>query len=412
MNKLFLFLSLLFFLLSCDGNHKKLTSYLQPTREQKFKTRELDFIQNISFLFIIDASGSMDEHQKTLSKNIQLFLEPLFLNYPYYNYTFSVTTTSPLDFINTTNQGQSIFVDKSYECGGILSSQFSYDTNIGSYLYYSSKDLRNNKSEDLVCLLSHNITSIKGASGREPFFDTLSHIIKQSDEGFKDHFFGEDKFLILFFLSDAWGDDDKNYITDLMDGNNAFTASKKFSDEQIKQIQSVMGTGDNIRSYAVVHDDKRKDKCSSVEGSGEPFMKTIPRKFTDIVRQKIAEIYNYPYHLYRFLQDTEGLKVSICDKEWGKQLVNVFDNLKHIFPSMILYLDAIPKTETIEVFFNNKKVPEDFKKGWSYNPESLSIRLNANIDYLSYKEEFNRDQNDEIIIRYNPINIELLNKKN
>lgn len=410
MNKLFLSLSFLFFLLSCGENHTKLTSYLQPTREQKFKTKELDLIQSISFLFIIDTSGSMAKHQKTLSKNISLFLEPLFLNYPYYNYTFSVTTTSPLDFINRA-QGQSIFVDKSYECGGILSSQFSYDTNIGSYLYYSSKDLRKNKSEDLVCLLSHNITSISGALGREPFFDTLSYIIKQSDENFKSRFFGEDKFLILFFLSDAWGSDDKSYIENLKDGNNVFTASKKFSDEQIKQIQSVMGAGDNIRSYAVVHDDRRKDKCSPAEDSGEPFRNIVPTQITDIVKQ-ILEIYNYPYHLYRFLQDTGGLRVSICDEEWGKQLVDVFDHLKYVFPSVTLYLDAIPKTETIEVFFNNKKVLEDFKTGWSYNPENLSIRLSANIDYFSYKEELNRDQNDEITIRYNPINIELLNKKN
>ena len=378
-------LFVIFFVLSCE-KHEKLTAYVKPLKEVHLKLTH--FINEISFLFLIDASGSMDKFNKTLAENIDKFLQPVLLNYPYYNYNFAITSLSPLRYFK---KRQNIFFfvdyDKNTKCG-LNPSAFSRNSNLGPYLHYSFKDMGVDNIGDLVCVLSHNITTIKGDRGDEPHFDSLSYIVNNADSHFKQGFFGKNKMLVLFFISDSVGEDDTNYVLSAGRTNHS-EASEAFSEDQLKSLQSVTGHSGtkNIRSYAVVLDESQGDRCGEGEDS----------------------LFPYPYHLYAFIRKTGGLKISICDNTWGRKLSNVFDDLKKILHSrVLLYLNEVPRLDTIQVIINNKEVPHDNQKGWYFNPHTLSIDTGLNFNFLSYADEEKAHLNYDIIVKYHPLNIELL----
>ena len=376
---------------------------MRPVKEISFDMKQESFLREISFLFIIDVSGSMEVHNKTLSENLKLVLEPLFLNYSHYNYNFAFTSMSP--YTDLPEKYQPLQTQLSFDSCPMDASLFTRSVNLGSYFNYSSDDIKAYK-DDIICLLSKNITEAKGNMGTEPYFESLSYIIEQADEKFKRVFFGEDKLLVLFFISDAWGQDDGDYTDQIKKFfGNRKRAAEEIAKSKFNLIQSLMGSGlDNIRIYATVNDDKRKDKCGDIEKTGD-----TPE--------------NYPFHLYELIKKTGGLRVSICDSQWGNQLTDVFDDLKKAFYSLSFELSEVPKGDSIEVYMNDKEIPRDFKKGWSLNLEILSIEIGGEFDTFPYLKDTSdcekRETSDQaesdscknkIKIRYNPLNIELLNR--
>ncbi len=378
-----------FFISSCDS-HLKLTAYIHPVKEVEFGGDDLHLIQDISFLFLVDTSGSMDQFTKHLSQNISQLLKPIFQKYPYYNYNFAFTTLSPVEHIEDTQNKQPIFVDADHRTHcGLRPSSFIRNANIGSYLHYLSRDLQPAKVEDLICIISHNIEKIEGSAGTEPFFDSLNYIVKKSDSYFASHFFGKGKMLILFFISDAWGEDDEEYYQ-LISHNDIQSGAEIVSQKQLGLFKAAMGEAvDNIRSYAVVLDAERKDQCGAEQDPGK----------------KMPQEHQYPFHLYKFIKKTKGLRVSICDPFWSRKFVNIFDDLKQAFSVRVFYLEEAPQLDTMEVFLNGKKVPRDVKKGWSFYPENLSLRIGSALNYHIYK---NDEENDTFTVRYHPINLNLL----
>ena len=378
MKQLFIVLFFILFIFSSCENDKKLTAYLKPLTEDHFKIGANRFINDVSFLFIVDTSGSMSEFNTHLSENVKLFLDPIFANFPYFNYNFAITTMTPSSEFK---KNHPLFFNNELikECG-LNPSLFSHTVNVGSYLSYSIDDLQKFSYKQLVCIVSQSIKTAQGFdSATESFFQSISYIIDKADKKFKHNFFGKDKFLILFFISDTWEGVDYNSIRD------QFHAGDKIATDRLNKIQSVMGGSvGNIRSYAVVMDDRRKDDCGEGNGGSD-----------------------YPFHLYSFIEKTQGLRISICDASWGKQLTDVFDDFRIAFFSRILYLEEVPQRETLEVFFDNKKVPKDTQTGWFFNPEGPSVVLGPQFDFYSY---FSGDslEEAEVIVKYHPVNIEIL----
>ena len=384
MRKLFILLIFIFCVSSCD-NHQKLTSYLQPVKE--FKLKVDDKINDINFLFIIDNSVSMGDFQETLAQNIKLFLEPIFLKFSYYNYSFAILTTTPPPKNNTSPVlfllPNSSYKNKYENCDIKLPSSLFHSTNMGDYLNYSKENFQQLSSSDLVCVLANNIKAIgTGGSTSESYFQSLAYLIKNSDEKFRNQFFNKNKFLILFFISDNYSG--VTYNNMLKQGID--NAADILAEERLKLLKnSSIGELKHIRSYAAVLDNRKGDKCGGDGGGGSPE--------------------KYPFHLYKFIEKTGGLRISICESNWGLRLVNVFDDLNEQLYINILYLDEVPELETMEVFLNGKKVPKDINKGWSFNPEQLSITIGFDFKYAPYLSE---NLKNEFTVKYNPINIELL----
>ena len=416
MKKICIFLPFALFVSACD-NREKLTAYLSSTTEVDLEVKTMDFIDEISFLFIIDNSGSMGVFNEILSENIKTFLRSLFVNYPHYNYNFAITQTLSRDskgLIAEKNQksGKKIervdkplfFEEYPNKCY-LDTSPFFVNTGIGPYLHHSFKDLQTVEQEDIICIISYNIQHLKNhGEDVEPLFDSLSYIVEQSKEPpyleFRKQFFGQNKLLILFFLSDQWGQYDKMYYDKIQrisspeeKKEEVIRKVKKvadsFSAKQLKLLQSVMGESwQNLRTYAVVLDNRRSDRCGGEEGGITPD--------------------RYPFHLYSLIEKTGGLRLSICDPSWGVQLKNIFDDLKKSLGFLFFYIDEVPKIDTIEVFLNNKKIPRDVKTGWSFDPENLSVNISPDFDYIDYRTGFDKDRNDQLNIKYQPFNIELL----
>ena len=209
----------------------------------------------------------------------------------------------------------------------------------------------------------------------------------------------------MFFISDNSGENDKDYQDQIKKLGNSERAGEKIAKSKFDLIRSLMGSDlNNIRIYASVQDNIRKDKCSKIEKTG-----STPE--------------NYPFHLYELIKKTGGLRVSICDSQWGNQLTNVFDDLEKAFYSSSVELSEAPKWDSIEIYLNDKAIPRDSKKGWSLNLETLSIELGREFDSLPYLKDpgdcKKREASDQvesdscenkIKIKYKPLNIELLNR--
>ena len=186
------FLFFVFCISACD-NQQKLTSYLRPVKEIQLDMME-SFSNEISILFIVDASGSMGIANKTLSDNLRLVLEPLFSNYSNYNYNFAFTSMSPYKDFPKTYQPLQTPLD--FDSCQIDDFSFIRSVNLGSYFDYSSRDIKASK-DNIICLVSKSIMTVKGKHS-EPYFDSLSYIIENADEGFKKSFLERISFWFCF----------------------------------------------------------------------------------------------------------------------------------------------------------------------------------------------------------------------
>ncbi|MCY4321043.1 MAG: hypothetical protein OXC37_01355, partial [Bdellovibrionaceae bacterium] len=262
-------------------------------------------------------------------------------------------------------------------------------TNIGSYLSYNSQIADKVSHEDLLCVVSESIKSANAyAESYESYFQSTKHIIENADSKFKSQFFGKNKFLILFFISDSWEGvtfatirENKSLQAQINDGI-------VFADEFFNELKQLMEGIKNIRSYAVIPDMNKGDRCGT-ENVGQ-------------------EKENYPFHVYSFVNQTKGLIISICDENWGKNLENVADNLLKAISSNILYLDEIPKVETIEVFFNGKKIEKDINSSWYFDIENMSINFSSDFDFYLDSDETNESL--EVLVKYYPMNLDILQK--
>ena len=375
-----LFFLLFFTLFSCEDS-KKITPYLKAKKDFKFNLSLDGFISDINFLFVIDTSGSMSGFKDTLSKNVRLFLDPILKDYPYYNYNFAITSMTPYKEFNFTDK-KPLYLNfpAIKECHADPLT-FSRSSNMGSYLSYNHNHFDKVSYQQLLCSISSSIQSADGFDGgAESFFQSIRYITEKADSQFRAKFFGPKKILVLFFISDAA--EGVDYAQ--MQANKISNAHNLIANKNFQHLKNIMGAGENIRSYAVIVSEEKKDNCGEDGGN------------------------IYPLHAYSFIKLTKGLRISICDTAWGQQLTDVADDFLEILPTRALYLKEIPKEGTIEVFFNNIKVDEDINTGWSLDKEKQVINLGSQFDFSYYKSNSNKE--DEIIVRYHPMNLNILQK--
>ena len=377
MKNIFL-ISFLIFFISCDQS-KSLTSYLLPETEFKTKIIHGSFINTVSFLFVIDDSGSMNDEKKYLAKNASLFLTPLLEARPYFNYNFAVTSMGVIGkdesllYMDLQTIKSDCNLDPSY---AIRKSE------IGSYFYYKGIDDIKSYS-DMVCLVSSNINGTR-SNTYENYFKPIKYITDKNDKKFYSDFFGQDKLLILFFISDASGDE----FNDKLRGAKKETVAQNLSNELLSSLQIVGAIEKNIRAYAVAPPKQPEPGCN--------------------LDDQVATN-NPPQHVFSFVERMKGLSTSICNSDWGQQLKDISNDLVQSIPmSYAIYLENIPELDTIEVFFNNKKVPQDFDKGWFLDIEKQAIYFGSTFNLSYYRQDIKFDAEDEVIIKYKPMNIDIL----
>jgi hypothetical protein len=84
-----------------------------------------------------------------------------------------------------------------------------------------------------------------------------------------------------------------------------------------------------------------------------------------------------------FFQITKASTFSLCDN-FGDKLAEI--GVKIASKSQTMYLNKIPKKGTIKVTMGGVPMPEDVKKGWSYNPSKVAIEFGAGIEWDLYPD--------------------------
>ena len=378
-----LFVSLLAFLIACDDN-KSLTPYLQPEKEFKVEMSYDNFINSVSFLFVTDDSSSMNAEKKHLAENVSVVLEPLLRAYPYFNYNFAVTSMGlRKEYLKSFSIDLDLVQKK---CS--FNSSLIRKSPIGPYFNYKKGSFLGSLS-NLVCMVSWNIEAERKATNiDENFFKPFEYIVNRIDFRVLSEFFGKDKILVLFFISDAAGDDYENrlrrhkktpaLITELM--------QKEFLDLLINRLNI---NEKNLRVYAVIPPEKKQDNCSLDPSAG-------------------GSEYKPPKHVFSLVEKMNGLKLSICDTNWGEYLKNISEHLLQSVPARTVYLEEIPQLKTIEVFFNGKKVPQNIETGWVLDIEKQTVSFGSDFDLAFYKRDSKANMKDEVMVKYKPMNLDIL----
>ena len=388
MKRVFIF-CFCFSLLACDDN-KKIIPYLKKKKEVIVNFQKQNFITNINFLFVIDTSGSMDSFNKDLAEGLNLFLEPILNKYPYYNYHFAFTTMSPKSDYDLSNQP--LHFESYFEECGYSENMRHKSSNIGNYLQYSYGFSKISDINTLLCVLKFNIKNLEGNSGTESYFNSVEYILDHSPQSLQKDFFGKDKILSLFFISDSWQGVDYSFQLNQKSHASQREIAAGITDKHIKNFERFFDIEKNLRTYAVVHSAEASDACGKGEGSG-------------------ATADNYPFHLYDFLEKTQGVRFSICDKNWGNHLHKVSDNFLSTFSLTELFLDEFPLIESLELYFNDEKIPYDFKEGWFFDLETLSIQIGSQFNWSKYVAITGKELDESHLrILYHPMNLQILQK--
>ena len=415
MKKIFCLIISFFIIASCDDN-KKIIPFLKEKKESRTSINESSFVRGFSFLFVIDTSGSLEPTEvEYLSNNIPLFLEPIFEKYPDIKYHIGFTTMLPTSYYNSPNK-----LPLNAKKFGCRVSNNIKKSNIGTYLSYSSSR-KEFSTEKLKCLLKENIRNINIEAknilenGRysnqsrhitrlmntERYFDSIDHILKNLDSQFKEDFFGRDKFLTLFFISDHPTGEESDYAirSSGLEDKYKNKVAEEISNEYIDKFKEIFGFS---RRY------KRIENKLKVYG-------VIPDNSSMNQDCVDAEKGHYPYHIYKLIEKTKGQKLSVCDEIWEDDLKDASENFLAFIKPPIIILDELPDIDSIEVYFNEIKIPNDFKTGWSFNVENLTIQLGFEFNWSHYRALSLKDlPESKLRVLYYPLNESILkggNKK-
>ena len=103
-----------------------------------------------------------------------------------------------------------------------------------------------------------------------------------------------------------------------------------------------------------------------------------------------------PHRIEEFLDLANGFAYDLCSPDFGVQLATLGEDLsKRVTGS--LQLLTVPDPRTITVSLGDRVLPNDPRKGWTYNPETNRIHLGREI-------EPHPDPNARFHVQYVPAN--------
>ncbi len=380
------------FLVGC-GPSPKLISIAKPLK--KIISTSVAGFSDISFLFVLDTSGSTGDFRKTIVKNFQYFL-PIMKEHSYYNYNFAITTMSPYKTFNT-SYGHPLFIatDELLEsCKDF--KKFVHKTTVGNYFKYKTQDSNDVNFESISCLLSKSVDSVSGYNdaGYEWYFSALDFLMKQNDKDIARDFFSEKNFLVIIFVSDALGEMTEAHYS-LSEGSSNVSITKEGERVGLGKFNEIIKHkgDDQIKAYGVLPLERTKnhvDNCS----------------------ENIHAIVPFPAHAHNFIKQTSGHAFSVCDKEsWGKKLTVISKDIERSFYVPVILIEEVPLVDTIRVLYNDYEIPNDTHEGWYYNAETMSIHIGEDFKYYNYKKS-PIVQDNQYTVYYRPLNFNIFREKN
>lgn len=175
--KISLWFAIALLLISCAQESNKLLPEPDKKLEKTKLTSNITFTSKVDILFVVDDSYSMDEHQRNLVKNIDLFVDEM-------------TRNRILD----------------YHVGVLSSSADSWSPGACSHGLLCGERARyvDRTTPNGIDILKENLRIGTGGSATERFFDPVNlALTSTSTASYNAGFYRPDAFLAVVFLTDA-----------------------------------------------------------------------------------------------------------------------------------------------------------------------------------------------------------------
>ncbi len=340
-----------------------------PAKDQSFSENEdltFDLAPKAEILFVIDNSGSMREHIKRVSENIDKFVDAFADNNPL-EYNFAVTSVYDSRTFDSGRYAESRrAANNFYQLGqfrtGVDGHEASVSADGASHLnkpFLSSSD--ENLKDHLRRALKVGVQEWnRGGPQYEESFSPVAALYNLAGYSLtpellaaqKYFFLGEKSYKILFFVTDA---NDASHMS-----------ASEFYQGLVNKAAN--GDADKIMAFgAIVPSDSKT--CVRDPGT---------RSF------KLEELLNLTRKGYE-----ESNIVSLCE-DFGEKLAIFGRSVRtRTLAKNIPLKNGVPvingdPDETLRVFYGRQEIPPEINAdviGYRYNPETNSVWLNPNFKY-------------------------------
>lgn len=305
---------------SCSPENPK--AYIKPSvpDEKVVQDNTQVFDPKVDILFVVDNSGSMATHQKNLAANVTKF-------------TSTFTKSSVLDYnigVVTTDMQGSSWGSRKICCG---------------QLYGNTKVVNKNTPGADRILASNLIVGIDGSASEASFDPVVAALSAPLMGSWNAGFYRQDASLVVIFLTDA---EDQSDATDAAGLYRFLLNLKQGNASKLLAYGVLVPTIDTMRCD--------RDESTSTPRRIESFLSMVPNNKNNIM--------------------------NICDPDYGTRLASMAKDIVDKVGN-IIYLSRAPDFNSIRVTYGSVDLPEDYHRGWSFDPKKNAIILGDKIDWGS-----------------------------
>ncbi len=334
-----LLISIALFVTGCEGSSQKLRPFSQVVVEKTDDTVEVTLSAMVDLLFVVDGSGSMGSHQENILANFDAFLNEL-SKARYLDYRVAVTIAGC-----TRDRGAFPHYQSGVCHAGVLHSPVA-----GPGPYFVERTdpdaLTKIKERLHVGIRNDAVETFFG-----PVLSALTAPVKDRD--MNRGFLRKGSYFVPIFVTDT---DDQTPA-----GVNSLLSPEDFH----RQLSAIVGHPDRILAYSA----------------------HIPSELgatpAECPRDPTGQHRGAPVRIEEFLDLANGSFFNICSPHFGKELVQVAqDIVDQIEPA--IFLDDRPYPPSIQLSVGGKEIPNDFVKGWAYDPVRNAIVLGTEVELDEY----------------------------
>lgn len=278
------------------------------------------FNPRVDILFVIDSSGSMDDVQNEMKQNAYLFADGI-SKASILDFHIGVTTTDMTNCGSLSGNGD--------RCGQL--------TGFPAYVEKTTPNLVSDLSRRMI-------VGTTGSASEVMFTPTVAALSAPMETGPNKGFYRQDAFLAVIFITDADDQSDMN------------------ADQLLTFLNNKKGDANKVLGYGVIRTLKTANSCGA--SSGE-----VIRGYLESFLGKVAN---------RDIQQKNIL--SLCASDYGTKLAEFAKDIVSRSAGTIR-LNRLPIERTLVVTYGRQTIPNDVKKGWTYERSTNSILLAQDIEW-------------------------------
>lgn len=289
------------------------------------------FSSAVDILFVIDDSGSMNDHQRNLAANMDLFVEGLKEN-RFIDYHIGAISTAEAEALGGVGTGAG-------PGAGRLNGRFRF-------VDRTTPDGWNELKKNVLM-------GISGSGYEKMFSPTKLALTEPNLSGWNAGFYRPTAFLAVIFITDAEDQSDKSEMGGNKSSNDPLNLSPAGMYDFLVQLKK--GNKQKVLTY----------------GSWVPL--GIPNSICRWDDGSMPHI-----RLDEFFRIAKSSTYSLCDANYGQKLGEIGKDLIARIGRRVV-LDRRPKSDSISIFYGTQEILPDAESGWSYDPSENAINFGRKI---------------------------------